>query len=342
MDKLQPIITHKFWVFFSLALLLPLIGWWPATNHKNSEIEKQTTAINASFDLAKKDRSAFGNADWIKEITEVNNVESERLIHANYLLWKEQKKEQVWPSDYIREKVKKYDRISEANYKEIDRNIGRAYSTVYHQEVMKLYNKLQPYHAKRTKSRKLIEEGRIAIKDGEKALPIFDDSGWSDNPPNVLTVAEAQEDLWLLSSLVDAINAMNDGAGNISESTIKVIESIDFLGGMGRGQKQPESANKGNPNAPSRQPKETSRKSRNNLKRENTDVAYNPAEVFGEQLGITSLAATKQRRRIGGNKGGRDDDNDSSSRRGGVGTYTKFTPYKYQGNNRYVDLATKD
>ena len=43
MDKLKPLIVHKFWIILFIALLLPVIGWSMATGSLAKEIEERKT-----------------------------------------------------------------------------------------------------------------------------------------------------------------------------------------------------------------------------------------------------------------------------------------------------------
>ena len=57
MDKLQPVLAHKFWILFVLALLLPTYGWWATTGTLEAEIDDRTGKIDNAFKEGKVDGS---------------------------------------------------------------------------------------------------------------------------------------------------------------------------------------------------------------------------------------------------------------------------------------------
>jgi hypothetical protein len=369
MDKLKPIIEQKFWIFFALALIFPLVGWWPETNAKNAEIDKRVAAIDASFGTAEKDYSKTANKIWFDEISKVNKLEENRYNIARYYLWDKQRKLQIWPAKYITDRMEGVYSITPENEQKIDKDIAKFYRTIYHDEAMKLYNKLQPYKATLTKSKsksnpgKLKEDGIIAVKGQERVFPIFNHAGWFKRPPSIATVWEAQEDLWLLNSIVEAINEMNAGASNISESTIKILADINFLGGKGRGSKQAKGKGKGKNKKRYRDDGTLIKKSENQKEQEKLKLmdqqeirlqnkgkqlplGYNPAEDFGVESGLEVISKTGRGGKSfnfsmgGGDRSGRGRSRSRTPQ--GLNINKKQFRTKAQGNFRYIDNDEKD
>ncbi len=359
MDKLKPILEQKFWIFFALSLIFPLVGWWPETNAKNAEIDKRIAAITASFGTAEKDYSTIANKIWFDEITKVKKVEEERYNVARYYLWDKQRKLQIWPAKYLADRMDGIYSISPENVPKIDKNISKFYRGIYHDEVMKLYNDLKPYKAILKKSKsgpdKLKEEGIIAVRGKERVFPIFNHSGWPKRPPSIKTVWEAQEDLWLLKSIVDAINEMNAGASNISESTIKILVDINFMGGNGRGYKQSKGKSKKVYNADGsllkknknvEQQEQLKLQEQQELRLQNRGkelpLDYSPAEDFGEESGLEIASRSGGRRRGFSFGGNRDDESPVSRKPQGLSKNKKQFRSRAQGDLRYVDNDEKD
>ena len=48
MEKLQPLIKHKYWIIGGAALLMPFIGWWLSTGKVAAETQKRWEELTAS------------------------------------------------------------------------------------------------------------------------------------------------------------------------------------------------------------------------------------------------------------------------------------------------------
>lgn len=358
MDKLKPVLEHKFWIFFTLALIIPVVGWWPSANQKNQKITARTQEIEGSFSQANKDVSKLANSKWTNELTKINQEEEKEYKLAHYYLWSEQAKHRVWPDKYLSERFEGVQEMTPEIAAKIDSDSALFYRSNYKQNYVKsLYDSLNPYIVRRTKSDTLKEEGIVAIANKERTFPIFDDSDWDYRAPSIQTVWEAQENLWLLKSLVDAINSMNAGSQVITEAPIKAIYDIDFLGGQGRGV-VPEGEEKSEKkydsygrlivdkknNAGEEKEKQERQDKRFQKLGSDLPLAYNPAEVFGQETTVDSTFRIKQNKkgpkiRFGGDTDAQDDDssNRRSSRTMGVGDYIKDFPKTAQNQHRFVD-----
>ena len=50
MDKLKPILAQKFWILFSVGLILPIVGYFMTKGGLATEIETRRSKLKTTFD----------------------------------------------------------------------------------------------------------------------------------------------------------------------------------------------------------------------------------------------------------------------------------------------------
>ena len=73
MEKLQPLITHRFWVLFGLAILVPLVSWWLYNSDMVKTIDERTSTLNSEFETAGRGRNA-PNQNWVAAASATNEL----------------------------------------------------------------------------------------------------------------------------------------------------------------------------------------------------------------------------------------------------------------------------
>ena len=217
MDKLKPIITHRFWILAGLALLLPIIGWWSSTSAMVQDFKKRSEELNTSFSSAKIQPGP--NQKWIEPIKVLNGEETHKVEDTRTLLWDHQLPLMAeWPSS-IAADMKDLDPKAE-----IDATVRNKYRTLYGMEMKRLWRIPKPYD-------EIEKTGRVIFPE-EGVLPV---ETWPENPfpPSTKVMRDSQEDIWLLQALLEAIDAVNEdnGAPNLMDSAIREIRVIQLRGG---------------------------------------------------------------------------------------------------------------
>lgn len=65
MDQLKLVLEYKFWILAGVAILLPPIGWWAATDHLATETASRSKKI-AEYDKRISDLKDVPNEKWIQ------------------------------------------------------------------------------------------------------------------------------------------------------------------------------------------------------------------------------------------------------------------------------------
>ena len=219
MDNLKPLLVHKFWMIFVFALLIPTIGWWFSTADLAASITKQWNTVEGAFrDSQVSDN--VPNPDWIDGISGVNKDQESRLQQSTDDLQKLQQKLRVWPAD-----IQPF--MNGVPYRsDIDDSAAELYRSDYEYEIARVRKIVEPFDSRNGMGKVDFREGGFTSR--------FSVGYWEEIPPTSEEMWDAQEDIWLLSSLLKAIAEANTDADSIAEAPIRIIEEITFRGGIGR------------------------------------------------------------------------------------------------------------
>ncbi len=219
MDNLKPLLVHKFWMIFVFALLIPTIGWWFSTADLAASITKQWNTVERAFRDSRVSDNV-PNPDWIDGISGVNKDQETHLQQSADDIQKLQHKLRVWPDD-----IQPF--MNGVPYRgEIHDSAAELYRSDYEDEISRVRKIVEPFDSRNGKGKVDFREGRFRSR--------FSVGFWEEIPPTSKEMWDAQEDIWLLSSLLKAIADANADADSIGEAPIKIIEEITFRGGVGR------------------------------------------------------------------------------------------------------------
>jgi len=215
MDKLKPILVHKFWIILFIALLLPMIGWSMATGSLAKEIDERKTAIDKAFTDAQVPPNP-PNETWSSALKQINQEKDNYIGQSRKYLWEKQKSLFVWPPDIT-------PLMKETPYRgEISRVPRNLYRSAYEFELLRAHKLANPFS---------LRDGTGTVDINENVLPHVPLDKWKTLPPSSQEMWDAQEDVWLVSSILEAIARVNKGASNISESAVRQISVLQLRGG---------------------------------------------------------------------------------------------------------------
>ncbi|MAX38098.1 hypothetical protein [Gimesia sp.] len=217
MDKLKPLIVHKFWIILFIALLLPVIGWSMATGSLAKEIEERKTAIDQAFTDSQIPPNP-PNQTWSTALKQINDEKRKYNAESTRYLWEKQKELFVWPRD-IEPFMKDTPYRGEISIK--PRNL---YRSAYQFEILRAHKLANPYSLK---------DGTGLVALDENVIPHVPLNKWQTVSPTSEEMWDAQEDVWLVTSILKAIAKVNEesGAANISESPVRQISVLELRGG---------------------------------------------------------------------------------------------------------------
>ncbi|WP_166819791.1 hypothetical protein [Thalassoroseus pseudoceratinae] len=255
MEKLQPILKHKFWIISGIALLIPLIGWFM---DRGAIAERIQTRWDTLSKLAPPSGANTPNQTYIDGIKFVNERQAERQKVLERELYEEQKQLWFWPAEVA-------DRMAEKSYRDrVNNSILQDYRFAYTDHFVKdvVESTIRPYRVSYSGEesglvkvdggtgnfgggmagggmpggREFAGGGGTGLGMGENWFPssiqhIDAKSRWATEPPTPKEMWDAQEDLWLIQSLLEAVAEVNDGARRVSDAPIREIHTLFLRGG---------------------------------------------------------------------------------------------------------------
>lgn len=215
MEKLQPLIVHKYWVIFSAALLLPTVGWWIDTAGLDGRIDAAVERNDSALQTVPPPNSP--NASWPQEVAEINaSLEEAYRQHSRYL-WEVQKGERKWPKNI------RSDMADIAFEGEIPLGTREIYRKEYFKELGSMHRIVDARGEENP-------DGKVVF-DIQTFSPRVTRSDWPTEPPDSKEMWEVQQDLWLLEALLRAVAEVNRDYDNIVLAPVKQISSIELRGG---------------------------------------------------------------------------------------------------------------
>ncbi|QDV50799.1 hypothetical protein [Gimesia fumaroli] len=215
MDKLKPILVHKFWIILFIALLLPVIGWSMATGSLAKEIDERKSAIDKAFTDAQVAPNP-PNETWSTALKEINKEKEKYIGQSHKYLWDKQKSLFVWPSNIA-------PLMKNTPYRgDISRVPRNLYRSAYKFEIMRAHKLANPFN---------LEDGTGTVDISLNTIPHVPINKWKTLPPTSEEMWDAQEDVWLVSSILKAIAEVNKSAANISEAPVRQITVLELRGG---------------------------------------------------------------------------------------------------------------
>ena len=221
MDKLQPLITHKFWVLLGLTVLLAIGAYWMGTGELASRTDADWAKVTG-IDVPVGEGEP--NQSWVDATEELAAERQARLDAAARMLADTQQDLRVWPAGYQRyvEGLGYFEPL-EKKWPPLEAVRAReAYGAYYPGEIEGLRELIRPYDPE-------TQSGVTAMPLG--TLPAFDTTPWQQVPPLSMTIWSAQEDVWLLRELLTQTVKMNAGADSILDAPLKEIQSLTLRGG---------------------------------------------------------------------------------------------------------------
>ena len=214
MDKLKPILAQKFWILAGLCLILPLVGWWLDTAAMSKEITDRTTAIKGAFSNIPRPGP---NQMWTDQVIAKNKEEAAKVIRTGNQLWENRVVLHVWPES-VREAVEK------TTFRgPIDPTTRGEYRDAYERELEDLHKIVSPFND--------YDSTGLVIFPFER-IPTLGLGQMITHPSDKITW-DAQEDIWLYRTLLEAVARTNahEQASTILDAIVKEILVIELRGG---------------------------------------------------------------------------------------------------------------
>lgn len=215
MDKLEPILKQKFWIILGVGMIMTITGWWMATGALAKTITDRRTAIEGAEKAIPSATGELPNEDWKRKLSEINTRQEEMVTVVRRALWEQQRAVMTWP-----ETVEEF--VKDLPYRgEIDDVTRDLYRTSYPFEIEKYWRRVRPIEL----------DGTGIVAFGKAGMPIKKNIV-GELAPKTPEIWDAQEDLWLVAPILDAIKEVNGGDnGTRLDAAIHVIEKLELMGG---------------------------------------------------------------------------------------------------------------
>ncbi|HXY34392.1 MAG TPA: hypothetical protein VEI07_09205 [Planctomycetaceae bacterium] len=234
MDQLKIVLEHRFWILSALAVLIAPISWWVSTGDMATEADKRVNIIKGKIkviDELKKNAKTNPNNEWIEGGKQVNGRLADRVDQTQKRLFDHQRSAMVFhplvKKEYDAAKVK-YRGDNPGNpkaFQDMKRLFISRYVDMWRSEVLDV---VQPFDVVTADQGKVLctgENGSIQITRApvevwQQRQMIPTDEMWA-----------AQEDVWFLHALMQAVARVNEGSSSIDDSQIKRLISAELRGG---------------------------------------------------------------------------------------------------------------
>lgn len=226
MDKLKPILAQKFWILFSIVLIMPLTGYFMTKGKLAAEIETRFKALNDSFGGIPAG-TGVPNDSWTNRLNEINKQQELHNRRARQELWVKQKELMFWPQD-IAPIMEKAEYFKDLTQEQKGDQVLYKYPLSYKSQIRALWEIVDP-----------LDDG-VNFRDSDKrrkvafAMADLQQSSvmLSKNfTPSFAQIWAAQEDIWLQTELLQAIKRLNANSISQGDAFVKQLFKITLFGG---------------------------------------------------------------------------------------------------------------
>jgi len=225
MNKLKPILAQKFWIFFGIVLILPIVGYFMTTGELAAQIKTRIDALESTF---KGIPPGVGspNDSWSKALQVLNEQQALRNRMANEELWRLQKEKLRWPDD-IAVVMRKAEYFKPVPTDQGGSDLGYKYQFDYPAEIRRLWEIVDP-----------LDEGKN-LRDSDKRRKVAflmsdlhqtNTARWGELPPTQEDMWDCQEDIWLQTELLQAIARLNANSISQGDAFVKQMGKIQLFG----------------------------------------------------------------------------------------------------------------
>lgn len=226
MNKLKPILVQKFWILFSVVLIMPLVGYFMTKGKLAAAIDDRWKKLDGSF-TSIPPGTGVPNDSWTQRLNDINKQQTLHNTRANQELWVKQKERMSWPKDIdpIMAKAGYFQNLTEEQKGD---QVLYKYPQSYRSQIRALWEIVDP-----------LDDG-TNLRDSDKrrkvafAMADLHQSSKMNSEnvePTFAEIWNAQEDIWLQTELLHAIRRMNANGISQGDAFIKQLVKIQLFGG---------------------------------------------------------------------------------------------------------------
>ena len=225
MEKLKPILAQKFWIFFGIVLILPVVGYFMTTGELAAQIKTRKESLETTFKGIPSGADSPNDA-WSKGLQLLNDQQALDNRLANEDLWRDQKEKLRWPDD-IAAVMNKAEYFKSVLPEQGGSDLGFKYQDDYPREIHRLWEIVDP-----------LDDGKN-LRDSDKRRKVAflksdlhqtNTARWADLQPTHEDMWECQEDIWLQTELLQAIARVNANSISQGDAFVKQLGKILLFG----------------------------------------------------------------------------------------------------------------
>jgi hypothetical protein len=238
MDKLEPVIRQKFWILLVLCLGLAMFGFFKGQSAVVAATEAREKVLKEKLSGISKGQSP--NEDYQKSLEFINQEYDKQIGAAVKELFDLQQSRMVWPEKVASEIPKEHrsaDPIATAT--------RIKYQKDYDRIITELWKKVEPVVPKTVPG---TIGGRLAVAGNPADAHLREPVTWTQKVycdrdaipqkflpqlPESDALWDAQEDVWFVELLFEAIRNVNRNADSPLNAVVRKINLLELKGGSG-------------------------------------------------------------------------------------------------------------
>ena len=230
MDQLKLVLEYKFWILAGLALLLPPIGWYAATDNLASETAGRVKKIDDT-EKQVSDLKDPQNEKWIAGEKEIDRELNASVNQSQERLYEHQKPVMTMPAlvQQALDKCKLTYR-HEGTVSDDFLNARDFFVQSYSEDWKNAVKIVKPFSM-------TTGEGLVVLPDPQQQQEggitrHWEVESWRQSLGfTAAQMWDVQEDVWFLRCLMQAIARVNEGTTELGNSRIKKISEATLRGG---------------------------------------------------------------------------------------------------------------
>jgi hypothetical protein len=232
MDQLKVVLLYKFWILAGLAILLPPIGWWAATDNLKIEAEERQKKIDAS-EKSLASIKEVPNDKWIQGAKEIGKELTTNVAESQQHLYEHQKGVMKFPQIVQNALDKCHLKYRQEGTTSDFVNAREFFVGCYFDDWKSVIEIVKPYKIRTGEGLVLLP---LDLSNSGNDAPLitrhYEVEAWRGTLGfTAAQMYDVQEDLWFLQTLMQAIARVNEGATEIGNARIKRVMQATLRGG---------------------------------------------------------------------------------------------------------------
>jgi hypothetical protein len=216
MEHLKLAWVYRFWIVVGIVALMPIISWWVDTRKLATNAEREANTLKGIVKgLEDAAKSPNPNDEWANAVTLLKDELYGKVGVAHVNLYKKQVEFMTWPKE-VKEAY-----VAAGEKSEVDLDVKLKYQEIFDTQFTDLIKLVQP-----------VDSAGIGKVQMNPAViyPKFS-KPWArvgELLPTAPEAALAQEDIWLVRSMLGVVARANAKSSKVEDANVKEILEIEI------------------------------------------------------------------------------------------------------------------